>query len=384
MAYASAFNATRYGTFSNPNLRYGGHPCGVPVGQSDEAYGALAIHNVRDEVAAFRPTMIGSSSGGSSSGGTNLALGKAVTVSSIESGSLDGPNAVDGDGGTRWASESGDPQWIYVDLGQTYNINRVVLNWEAAYASAYSIQIWNSSAGAWESIYSTSSGNGGVDDIGGLNASARWALMYGTQRATSWGYSLWEFEVYGSTGGSSSGGSSSGGSSSGGGGGGASSDGSSGGSSSGSPIEVFQHCDYAGWSIGIGEGSHNIAAIEAAGGVNNDASSLKIPAGYQVTLYNNDDFSGTSVVLTGDTACLVGFNFNDMLSSMVVSTDDSNSGGSSSGSGSGGLSTGGGGCSSIPQYLDSNNYNTGDVVQNDGNKYSCTVGVLLVALMRRV
>ncbi|HEY8941377.1 MAG TPA: carbohydrate-binding protein [Cellvibrio sp.] len=56
MAYEGVFNTTRVNRFSNPNLTCRGLPCGIPVGQTNEAYGALAIHNVRDEIAAFRPT----------------------------------------------------------------------------------------------------------------------------------------------------------------------------------------------------------------------------------------------------------------------------------------------------------------------------------------
>lgn len=56
MAYTQAFNAPRLNRFSNPNITCKGFPCGVPVGQQEEAYSALALQNVRDEMAAFRPT----------------------------------------------------------------------------------------------------------------------------------------------------------------------------------------------------------------------------------------------------------------------------------------------------------------------------------------
>ena len=62
----------------------------------------------------------------------NLALNKPVTVSSVENAGLSGANAVDGNTTTRWSSAFSDPQWIYVDLQATFNINRVKLNWEAA------------------------------------------------------------------------------------------------------------------------------------------------------------------------------------------------------------------------------------------------------------
>lgn len=56
MAYEGVFNTTRVNRFSNPNLTCRGLPCGIPAGQPNEAHGALAIHNVRNEIAAFRPT----------------------------------------------------------------------------------------------------------------------------------------------------------------------------------------------------------------------------------------------------------------------------------------------------------------------------------------
>ncbi len=56
MAYGQSFNASRINRFSNPNLLCRNLPCGIPVGQDQEAYAALAIHNIRDEIANFRPT----------------------------------------------------------------------------------------------------------------------------------------------------------------------------------------------------------------------------------------------------------------------------------------------------------------------------------------
>ncbi len=128
---------------------------------------------------------------------TNLALNRPATASSVESGTTFTANlAVDGSTGTRWSSNYSDPQWLQVDLGAVYSINRVVLNWEAAYGTAYQIQVSND-ASTWMTIYSTTTGNGGIDDLAGLSGSGRYIRVYGTTRATQWGYSLWEFEVYG-------------------------------------------------------------------------------------------------------------------------------------------------------------------------------------------
>lgn len=144
-----------------------------------------------------------------------------------------------------------DPQSIYVDLGAQYNISEVVLDWETAYASAYQIQVSNDAVN-WTTVYSTTTGTGGVDTIGGLSAVGRYVRMYGTQRGTAWGYSLWEFSVYGSPAGTSSSGSSGGSS-------GRSSGGSSGGSS-GSSAPIPSHTET--WvSDDCGEGSNTAASV---------------------------------------------------------------------------------------------------------------------------
>ena len=46
--------------------------------------------------------------------------------------------------------------------------------------------------------YTTTSGDGGVDDVT-LTVTGRWIRIFGTQRGTQWGYSLWELEIYGYT-----------------------------------------------------------------------------------------------------------------------------------------------------------------------------------------
>jgi hexosaminidase len=102
---------------------------------------------------------------------------------------------VDGSTSTRWSSAFADPQWISVDLGFSRPISRVVLRWEAAYGKSYQIQTSNDGT-TWTTIYVTTTGDGGVDNLTGLNANARYIRMFGTVRATQYGYSLWEFEVY--------------------------------------------------------------------------------------------------------------------------------------------------------------------------------------------
>src|SRR5438309_63436 len=71
---------------------------------------------------------------------TLLSQGKPATASSVENASFPASNVVDGNTVTRWSSAFSDPQWIQVDLGSTATIDQVVLNWEAAYATAFQLQ----------------------------------------------------------------------------------------------------------------------------------------------------------------------------------------------------------------------------------------------------
>ncbi len=138
---------------------------------------------------------LGASAAANAATGPDLALGRPVVASSVQDSSYPASAAVDGDLSTRWSSAFSDPQWIYVDLGADYNISEVVLNWEVAYAAAYQIQVSNDAVN-WTTIYSTTSGTGGVNDLTGLSGTGRYVRMYGTARGTEWGYSLWEMSVY--------------------------------------------------------------------------------------------------------------------------------------------------------------------------------------------
>ena len=128
--------------------------------------------------------------------GTLLSQGHPATASSLEGAGYPASNAVDGNTGTRWSSAFSDPQWLEVDLGATHTISQVALNWEAAYAKAFQIQT-STDGTSWTTIYSTTTGTGGVQTIP-MSGSGRYVRMYGTQRATGYGYSLWEFQVFGS------------------------------------------------------------------------------------------------------------------------------------------------------------------------------------------
>ncbi|MBT2527890.1 discoidin domain-containing protein [Streptomyces sp. ISL-99] len=127
-----------------------------------------------------------------------LSQGKPVTASSQEHYGTPATAAVDGENGTRWSSTASDPQWIRVDLGATASINQIVLRWENAYAKAYRIEFSGDGA-TWSTAYSTTTSAGGTETLN-VSGTARYVRMYGTARATGYGYSLWEFQVYGTAG----------------------------------------------------------------------------------------------------------------------------------------------------------------------------------------
>ena len=128
---------------------------------------------------------------------TLLSQGKPTLASSQENGGAPAAAAVDGNAGTRWGSVWSDPQWLRVDLGATSTITQVQLQWEAAYARAFQIQTSND-ANNWQTIYSTTTATGGNQTLT-VNGSGRYVRMYGTQRGTGYGYSLYEFKVFGTS-----------------------------------------------------------------------------------------------------------------------------------------------------------------------------------------
>lgn len=130
------------------------------------------------------------------SSNSNLAQGKPVYASSTESASYPASAAVDNNNSTRWASAWTDSEWIYADLGSTRTINSVQLAWEAGYATQYQIQTSNNGS-TWTTVYTDTAGGGGTKTIDLGSISARYVKMYAWQRATPYGYSLYEFKVFG-------------------------------------------------------------------------------------------------------------------------------------------------------------------------------------------
>ncbi|MFH1369376.1 MAG: discoidin domain-containing protein [Elusimicrobiota bacterium] len=103
--------------------------------------------------------------------------------------------AVDGLMETRWSSAFSDPQWIKLDLGGKKVIDKVVICWETAYAKKYQIQVSQDDK-KWYVASVQNQGSGGRSAVKIDPIEVRYVRMYGTERASGWGYSIWEFEVY--------------------------------------------------------------------------------------------------------------------------------------------------------------------------------------------
>ncbi|MFF1717985.1 discoidin domain-containing protein [Streptomyces sviceus] len=132
---------------------------------------------------------------------TNLSQGRAATSSSNENAGTPASAAVDGNTATRWSSAFTDDQWLQVDLGATASISQVVINWETAYGKDYKVQASNDGS-TWTDLRSVTGGDGGTDTLD-VSGQGRYVRLLGIHRATQWGYSTWEFQVFGTTGGGS-------------------------------------------------------------------------------------------------------------------------------------------------------------------------------------
>ncbi len=130
---------------------------------------------------------------------TSIDLARLHTSSVTASSSLGAHTAnlaTDGDSSSRWESAFEDPQWIAVDLGASYVLCEVAIDWEPAYASSYQIQT-SSDGIAWVTHATTGATGGGLVTTSVTDVEAQHVRMFGTERGTQYGYSIWTFSVYG-------------------------------------------------------------------------------------------------------------------------------------------------------------------------------------------
>jgi len=129
----------------------------------------------------------------------NLALHKHAESSEPESATLTADKAVDGRGDTRWSSAWVDDTWFLVDLGEPMEIDKIAISWQGAYATKYRILV-SEDKEKWINVTATNNGviegKGGREIIKFPNTMARYVKFEGISRATIFGYSFEEFEVF--------------------------------------------------------------------------------------------------------------------------------------------------------------------------------------------
>jgi hypothetical protein len=73
----------------------------------------------------------------------NVAPVGNAAASSIEKDRFAPAQAIDGNYSTRWASDHGMPQWLEIEWNKTYELSKVRIVFENAYANDYAIETWN-------------------------------------------------------------------------------------------------------------------------------------------------------------------------------------------------------------------------------------------------
>lgn len=103
----------------------------------------------------------------------------------------------DGNTGTRWESASTDSEWWMVNYHRPVSFNTIKINWEGAYSKEFTLEGSNNGTD-WDVLYTeTNQTSAGIHtyDIGST-VSYQYVKINITKRATGWGNSFWEFEVY--------------------------------------------------------------------------------------------------------------------------------------------------------------------------------------------
>lgn len=132
---------------------------------------------------------------------TNVALGKAVTAQNTTEGSP--ANAVDGNLDSKWQSAPTFSQWIYVDLGAQYKINKIAVLFESGetvgWPTAYYAQV-SDDATTWTTIDSIKANRKAATILPNLSGTGRYVRILLAGRAGAAGgkyYIIKELEVYG-------------------------------------------------------------------------------------------------------------------------------------------------------------------------------------------
>jgi hypothetical protein len=71
----------------------------------------------------------------------------------------------------------------------------MVIQWEAAYATAYRIEV-SADGATWTQVAAVTGGDGGLDNVAFPATGARYVRLTGQTRATPYGFSVYEVDLY--------------------------------------------------------------------------------------------------------------------------------------------------------------------------------------------
>ncbi|SMF22242.1 hexosaminidase [Cellulosimicrobium cellulans J34] len=129
----------------------------------------------------------------------NLALAGTASASSTEQ-NLDwlAPRFVnDGDASTRWSSSYDDANWVQVELAEPSPVDHVTISWPGACAADYVVQT-STDGTTWtdrERVTIATCWRTDVVQLG-VTEPVRFVRMQGIDRASQWGYSIYELGIY--------------------------------------------------------------------------------------------------------------------------------------------------------------------------------------------
>ncbi|MFC4101665.1 galactose-binding domain-containing protein [Paenibacillus xanthanilyticus] len=235
---------------------------------------------------------------------TNVAYGKSVTASDT----LAGSSSVITDGDTNsnnFVGVTQNVQWIQIDLGQSYSLNKINLWHYFNDGRTYRDVIVRLSNDPSFSTGVTTVFNNDTNNSAGLGAGsdAEYAETSAGKSITFAATSARYVRLY----------------------------------SNGSSANVYNHyvdvqvwtadgaeqatfykdINYGGTSAGLAIGNYTLSQLNSAGIPDNWTSSLKVPSGWTVEVYADDHFQGTKWTYTADSSW-VGTEANDKMSSVKI------------------------------------------------------------------
>ncbi|MBO9564023.1 MAG: discoidin domain-containing protein [Niastella sp.] len=127
---------------------------------------------------------------------TLISANQPVTVSTTESGSYPGLNAVDGSTTTFWSSSNNNfNQWLYVDLGSISAVDKVEIAFaDGRHATTLDVQFSNDAI-TWINAVTATNTQSSIT-FTGMGGYARYVKFNGRGRANSAGYRIADFRVW--------------------------------------------------------------------------------------------------------------------------------------------------------------------------------------------